>query len=328
MTMLKKLSFLVAAFFAFTAFGQTIVSTSPEKRNVVLEEFTGIYCVYCPDGHAIAQAIQDANPDRVSLINIHTGSFASPSGNDPDFRTPYGNAIAAQSRLTGYPAGTVNRHVFPGRGMSGGGTAMSRGHWTASANEILNMSSYVNVAVEAEIDMDTKVIAIHVGAYYTGNSAEPTNLTNLDMPQDNTTRPQTGGNQGNNYNHIHRLIDMVTGQWGEEITQTTEGTFIDRTFTYQVAEDHNGIPIDIKELEIVAFITETQQEILTGSRAYPYYKGMEIQNDAGIVALDNGIAQDACFGEEITFNPKVIVENFGAEPLTSMEINYVVKIGR
>src|SRR5699024_6316972 len=116
-----------------------------------------------------------------------------------------------------------------------------------------------------------------------------------------------------------------TGQWGEEITQTTEGTFIDRTFTYQVAEDHNGIPIDIKELEIVAFITETQQEILTGSRAYPYYKGMEIQNDAGIVALDNGIAQDACFGEEITFNPKVIVENFGAEPLTSMEINYVVK---
>src|SRR5699024_3339871 len=168
MTMLKRLSFLVAAFFAFTAFGQTIVSTSPENRNVVLEEFTGIYCVFCPDGHVIAQSIQDANPDRVSLINIHTGSFASPSGNDPDFRTGFGDPIAGQSGVTGYPAGTVNRHVFPGRGQSAGSTAMVRGSWTVSANDILGMPSYANIAVEAELKAQTNMIDIHVEAYYTG----------------------------------------------------------------------------------------------------------------------------------------------------------------
>ena len=30
---------------------QTIVSTSPENKKIILEEYTGIHCTYCPDGH-------------------------------------------------------------------------------------------------------------------------------------------------------------------------------------------------------------------------------------------------------------------------------------
>src|SRR5690554_1547522 len=132
--MLKKLSLgLASGLIAFASYGQTIVPTTPQNKNVVLEEFTGIYCVYCPQGHAIAQSIKEANPERVTLINIHTGGFAAPSGSDPDYRIPYGSAIAAQSGLTGYPAGQVNRHVFPNRGMTNGGTAMGRGSWEISA---------------------------------------------------------------------------------------------------------------------------------------------------------------------------------------------------
>ncbi|MCB0453277.1 MAG: hypothetical protein KDC94_10420, partial [Aequorivita sp.] len=80
--MFKKLPLsLVFALFACATYAQTIVSTSPQDQNVVLEEFTGIHCVFCPQGHAIAKAIQDANPDRVTLINIHQGGYAVPSGN-------------------------------------------------------------------------------------------------------------------------------------------------------------------------------------------------------------------------------------------------------
>lgn len=32
-------------------FAQLPVSTTAENKNVVLEEFTGIYCTFCPDGH-------------------------------------------------------------------------------------------------------------------------------------------------------------------------------------------------------------------------------------------------------------------------------------
>ncbi|HIF14459.1 MAG TPA: hypothetical protein EYQ86_03695, partial [Bacteroidetes bacterium] len=76
-------------------------------------EFTGIHCTYCPDGHKVAQDLHDANPLDVVLINIHTGSYADPDPGDPDFTTPWGTSLATQSKLQGYPAGSVNRRTFP-----------------------------------------------------------------------------------------------------------------------------------------------------------------------------------------------------------------------
>lgn len=320
--MFKKLPFLVATLFAFAAFGQTIVSTSPENRNVVLEEFTGIYCVFCPEGHTIAQGIQDANPDRVSLINIHTGSFANPSGNAPDFRTPFGAAIAGQGGITGYPAGTVNRHVFSGRGQSGGSTAMGRGSWATSANDMLAMPSYVNVAVEAELNATTNMMEIHVEAYYTGNSPESTNRLNVAIVQNNTKGPQTGGGQGNNYNHMHRLVDMPTGQWGQIISETTQGTFIDKTFSYDVKNHNNGIPLEYGDLEVIVFITETKQEIITGNRATPTIESGNYSKDARARFVEE--ISTACYGEEVTFSPKVNIQNLGSDPLTSVSFEYII----
>ena len=133
---------------------QTFVSTSPENKNIILEEFTGIYCVWCPAGHLIGQQLHDANPNDVFLINIHTGGYATPSGGDPDFRTPFGDAIATQSNLAGYPAGTVNRHQFTMT--QGGGTAMSRTDWSTASTQLLADPSPVNVGVQASVDMATQ----------------------------------------------------------------------------------------------------------------------------------------------------------------------------
>ena len=40
---------LLLTFFTLATFAQTIVSTDPEDKKVVLEEYTGIHCGYCPD---------------------------------------------------------------------------------------------------------------------------------------------------------------------------------------------------------------------------------------------------------------------------------------
>ncbi len=322
--MFKKLPLsLVFALFAFVTYGQTIVSTSPENKNVVLEEFTGINCVFCPQGHAIAKAIQDANPDRVVIINIHQGGFATPTGGQPDFRTPYGNAIVGQSYSGsgfGYPSGTVNRHVFPGRSMaSGGGTAMGRNYWTISANETLAIGSPVNVAVEAEIDVQTNVLTVHVEGYYTSNSPEGTNLLNVALLQNNTKGPQTGGGQGNNYIHMHRLVEMITGQWGEVINTTTAGTFVDRTYTYTIPADYNNVPVELADMEVVAFISNTHQEIPSGSRAYPTYTGLTNANDANLRYVED--IPDTCLS---FLSPQINVQNLGYEDITSLEIEYVI----
>jgi len=251
---------------------QTFVSTTAENKNVVLEEFTGIHCGFCPDGHVVAQGIYNQNPGDVVLINIHTGSYATPSAGEPDFRTSFGDMIDNQAGVAGYPAGTVNRHQFS---MSqGGGTAMSRGDWSSASSQILPQPSYINVAAQSTIDISSRVLTIVVETYYTGTNTSATpNSLNIALLQNNVAGPQSGAANWNpaaiisgpwnpTYNHQHMLRHLITGQWGESIPVSSG--FWTNTYTYTIPADLNGVAYDLFNLEVAVFVAEGQQEIVTG----------------------------------------------------------------
>ena len=322
--MLKNYFLLFTLISCLTGFSQTIVSTSSQNKKVILEEYTGIYCGYCPDGHSRAQALKNQYPDDVFLINIHTGGFAvpNPAINDPDFRTPFGDAIASQSNLTGYPSGSVNRQYFSSLA-SNGGTAMSRVDWNTAASQVLTQSAYVNLGVEATINVQNNELTVHVEGYYTGSSLVTTNKLNVVLTQNNTIGPQSGGGMGSNYNHMHRLVHMITGQWGQVISTTSTGSFVDETFTYTIPPDYNGIDVVLTELNVIAFITETQQKIISGAEYTPTFVGIEHSNDAAVMGLGENF-NDNC-GE--TASPSVVVQNNGSDPITSLSIEYSINDG-
>ncbi len=242
---------------------QTLTTSQPLNRNVVLEEYTGIHCQYCPEGHAIAASILANHPGRAASIAIHQGGYASPSAGEPDYRTPFGDPLAAQTGLTGYPAGTVNRHVF-----TGGVTALSRGDWTASSEIILQQPSPVNIGLETTFDSVSRLLTVHVELYYTASSAVPSNFIHVALIQNHVFGPQTGGGAGSNYEHMDMLRYLITGQWGDEVTTTTQGSLVDRTYTYTIPADYNNVPCVVPNCEVVAFVTESHQEILTGDRVH------------------------------------------------------------
>ena len=94
-TDMKKL-FALSLLVPSLAFGQSLVSTTAELRTGLLEDFTGIHCGYCPDGHAVMASIAAVNPGRVSLVGVHAGGCAVPAnGTEPDFRTPQGDSLNA-----------------------------------------------------------------------------------------------------------------------------------------------------------------------------------------------------------------------------------------
>ncbi len=314
-------TFLLTIMFSASVFAQVIVGTDPENKNAVLEEFTGWDCYWCPEGHAIAQAIQNANPDDVVIMNIHTGSYAVPTGNVPDYRTQWGAAIAGQSGLLGYPAGTVNRHLFPGWSQ-GNGTAMSRGSWSNATNQIIAQPSYLNVGLEATIVSSTRQLVIEVEVYYTDDSPLSTNYLTVAMMQNNILGPQTGGNMGWNYNHMHMLRHMFTGQWGIEITETTEGSLYSATFAYEIPEDYNDVDVVLENLEIVAYVVETHQEVVSGNNAGEINMIESNDYDAAVVAVT--IPQTACSDEVI---PVVELKNYGEIALTSLEFVYSLNGG-
>ena len=271
---MKKLLILLS-FLYINLNAQTLVDTSLHNKNIVLEEFTGIHCTFCPDGHVVAQSIYNAYPQRVSLINVHTGGYANPSVGEPDFRTVFGSSLSSQSNLSGYPAGTVNRHLFFNLSQNGG-TAMSRSDWQLATIITLGELSPVNIGSIAQYDTINNLLIIDVEIYYTDTQSVFLNYLNIAITQDSVLGPQTGAQQFNSaaivpgpwqptYSHQHMLRHLVTGQWGAVIDPITPGALISRRYTWQVPPDINDLPVIIKDLIIVSFITESSQEIITGT---------------------------------------------------------------
>lgn len=263
---MKKFTLLLAVLtVCMYSFAQTFVSTTPANKNVILEEYTGTNCVYCPDGHKIAQQLVAANPGRVFAINIHQGGFA---GLNPNYTTQWGNALAGQYSISSYPSGTINRHVF------GSSAVLGRNTWTANSATIMGQSSPVNVAAQSTIDWSTRTLTVVVEVYYTGNATNTTNKLNVALLQDSILGPQTGGSTynpnmmvGSQYMHMHMLRDFLTGQWGVTIPTTTAGTFFTQTFNYNIPYTINNVPLKLDDLEVMVYVAESQTEILSGDKS-------------------------------------------------------------
>ena len=266
---------LLGAFLALGAMAQpTFVSTSPSNKNVVLEEYTGTNCTNCPDGHRRANLIADANPGKVVLINIHQGSF---SGNNPDYKTEWGNALAGQTGLTGYPSGTINRRVF-----SGTKTALNRGDWASKGAIVLAEPSFVNIAARAQIDSATRLLTVTVEVYYTADAETSSNKLNVAILQNEVVGPQTGMSAnpdyvvGTQYRHMHMLRHLITGQWGDLLSHEgtgviPAGTFFTKTYTYTLPEDIRSVPLEFENIEIAAFVAKDNKTIYTGTLCQPTF---------------------------------------------------------
>ncbi|MCB0403116.1 MAG: Omp28-related outer membrane protein [Flavobacteriales bacterium] len=267
--MKKNLLLGTVAAFAFAgANAQSIVTTDPQFRSVVLEEFTGLHCTYCPDGHVRADAIKAANPGRAVLINIHTGGYAVPSGSEPDMRTSEGDAIANLSQPNGYPAGSVNRDVFPASDIN---TAMGRSSWASSADQVLMEPTPVNVGATTTYNSSTRELTIDVEAYYTANSAAANNYIHVALIQDSILGPQTGGTTynptnyvGGLYVHSKVLRDLVTPLWGDTITSTTQGSLYQKQYVYTLPTSITSLTVVPEHCKIAIFVTETKEHIYTG----------------------------------------------------------------
>ena len=255
----------------------SFVDTNIEYKNVILEHFNGgITNSFAADGDAKAQTLSNNNPGDVFIITIHEGSYATPQGPGTDFTTSWGAAIQNQSGLVGFPVGTINRHVFPS--LSSFSSSLDRADWPAAVVTTLSEISPVNVAAQASLDISTRELTIVVEAYYTGATTN-INMLNVGLIQNNIEGPQSGGATYNptqiltngNYNHQNMLRHLLTGQWGESIVSTTSGSFYTKTYTYTIPSDLNGVIYDLLDLEVIVFIAEGNQEIITGNIASMNY---------------------------------------------------------
>lgn len=237
-------------------------STETENRHAILEEYTGVNCGYCPDGHRISRDLAQQYEGRYFAINIHQGSFAN------KYTTQWGNALANQAGIDSYPSGTINRHVFSGS------MSQSRGYWAQRVNYITNRTSCVNLAARCVVDTTSREMQICVKGRYTAKSDSATNMLNIALLQDSILGPQSDPNNynaadhvGSKYRHMHMLRDLITDQWGDEITTTKRGDTFEKRYTYQIPEKISDEKVVLKDIEVIVFVALGRSEITTGIKA-------------------------------------------------------------
>lgn len=147
----------------------TFTQNPNTNRNVLLEDYTGHTCVFCPAAADIAHQIESDNDGRVFVASIHAGP--SPTGvvgfqqlEPPTFVHDFTNAQSKEYGsffFNGFgfdanPRGTVNRATFDGV------MFQSAANWTTLTNNMLNENTLkVNLQAKTNYYPQTRGLFVH-----------------------------------------------------------------------------------------------------------------------------------------------------------------------
>ncbi|MFM2386714.1 MAG: hypothetical protein RL660_1471 [Bacteroidota bacterium] len=126
--MKKVLITLACAASITTAVAQTTV------RKVVLEDFTGTWCGWCPEGTVVLEGLKTQYPTTFYPVASHNGDA---------LEVPAGAAIDNGIGVTGYPNGAIDRYKYTGNSK----ISMSRGQWASKTSTRFNMAAIASVSL-------------------------------------------------------------------------------------------------------------------------------------------------------------------------------------
>lgn len=303
---MKKILLLSALLTSVAGASAWNVSTEPSMQSSVIEEFTGIYCGNCPDGHRRVAALSKIHPSDVFTIAIHAGDFAKPNTGAPDYRTEIGNAIHNHfsSAIFGYPSGTTSRQDV------GFKMVQSRVDWNKSSRIICNTPSPVNVWAASAYDADTQQLTVDVEAYLVENMEDP--RLNVFILQNNLMGYQSGSTVSP-YPHRHMLrVRLTENDFGDPLDVKDAGNYYSKTFTYTVPNDINGIRMLPQNLEIIAFISDGEDNIRKAATTYPVITGQDtpftVFTSEPLITVGTTYALDYL---------EMYIENYSAEDITT-----------
>ncbi|HBW85821.1 MAG TPA: hypothetical protein DEF82_03495 [Crocinitomicaceae bacterium] len=181
-------------------------------RNVLIEDFTGHQCVFCPAAADLAHALHESNPSRVFTASIHSG----PTGMGdfqvvslPNYPTDFTNAQGLEigtyfgtndGGFIGNPRGTVNR-------FNNGYIFQSPAQWSSMMNDQLTQNSLkVNIQSALNYYPSTKGAFLHVEIEKLDQ-----NLTNelgvvVYLLEDSLVGDQKMSDNSHNSSYVHRDI--------------------------------------------------------------------------------------------------------------------------
>lgn len=235
------------------------------ERYVVLEEFTGHTCKFCPDGTREIIRLDDIFEEQLIPVAIHAGSFAAvfpPSYGKytTDFRVDggHGNTYLTTFGISSYPSGIVSR--------VNNAQVYSDAQWEAQISNIVNSSPIAQLMITNFYNVSERIVRIQIDIEWLSSASDEFNLQ-LYLAEDHIIDWQLDGNTDvPNYDHRHVLRKVVNGTWGKSIGQAVQGETISIQYITRVDADWKA-----NDMESIAFIYKNDgYEVMQANAAYIY----------------------------------------------------------
>jgi hypothetical protein len=155
------------------------------NRMVLIEEFSGAWCGYCPDGEAILEDILADHPDEVIALAFHEGDA---------METSVSYDVSSLIALQGYPQAAINRAFAPGLGV-----AVNREYWPGMVAAQLDRYTPAEVSIEHTYNPSNRVLRVTLTANFVDDAYGDMRFA-LAITEDNITGTGSGYDQANNYN--------------------------------------------------------------------------------------------------------------------------------
>lgn len=226
--------------------------TNLSDQKVLIEEFTGFQCTFCPQGSDEIESLIALNQGNVIGISIHSGFFAKPGPkNKFDFRTPDGdelyNILGAGAF---YPAASINRFNFSGQGLIN-----SQGSWAGSIQQLLSKPAKASLKIETEFDIASRSLKININGVAKESFQEKlllhimiTESNIIDFQKDYRVQPS---GEVLDYVHKHVFRDAITSVLGDDfVTNPVQGQVFNKEYNINMPDTWVA-----KNCNVIAFIS-------------------------------------------------------------------------
>lgn len=236
----------------------TVTPVNPDiiVKKALMEEFTGVRCVNCPQAKIEIENLQSESlfGEDFIAVSYHAGFFSRPYNDSKnDYRTEQGdNILDFLDQPIGFPSGVVNRKQFSGEDDL---QIEAFATWGGFVGQELEAAAIMSLDLETTYNAANRILNVSVGITPTQNISDALNLSMLITENDIVDVQLTPDGKVGNYAQTHVFRSMITNTFGNPINEALiANQTISSIFSFTLPNEWVA-----ENCKVVAFVHHAEQ---------------------------------------------------------------------
>ena len=264
----------------------TVTGSDNVRNRVLIEQFTGQACGYCPGGAANLKSAIEAtgHPEYFAWVAHHAGYYPD------DFTLQESKDIAAAFGVNSAPMMCINRTSVAGQGLV----------WSPYSATAVNLLGCYATPAKATLEFNHTLVGDSITVNVSGTTAESAAKVSVILIQSGITASQNGG--GSDYVHNNAPCLFLTPANGQDLTIGEGGAF-SATLNGKIPATFGkgNFKTVYSDIEVVVFVhgdikSSANRNVFNADKK-PLLEGNEVYKPANILPVKEGISTSNVIAE-------------------------------